>query len=256
MEKAPAVTGEAAEPGDVTTGQKYWGLSGGKWGIETGTSTAVDTSSGNATANEIRKGKIAWADGKEVVGTSTAVDTRSGNATANDIKEGKIAWVDGEKVVGTLKLFICNGTMHGERWCDNENGTVLDMTTGLVWLQKADWGGRYAFACRDGSTCKTIFDRVLPLKSGDSGTNLTDGSVGGDWRIPTKTELTKLTLDPEKVLSSEMGLFSGVQSSYDWSATTRADGTSGAWAVYLTGGAVYTTGKAYTDDVWPVRSRH
>ena len=36
----------------------------------------------------------------------------------------------------------CEGTVSaGGRWCDQGDGTVKDMTTGLVWLKKADWGG-------------------------------------------------------------------------------------------------------------------
>ncbi len=33
----------------------------------------------------------------------------------------------------------CKGTLSpGGRWCNQGNGTVLDMTTCLVWLRKAD----------------------------------------------------------------------------------------------------------------------
>jgi len=224
MEKAPAVTGEAAEPDDVRTGKKYWGLTdGGNWGIKTGSSTAIDTSSGNATANDIKEGKIAWVDGKKVVGTSTAVDTSSGDATANEIKEGQIAWVDGEEVVGTVKLLIiCKGRMNGsKRWCDNKDGTVTDMTTGLVWLKKANWGGRHAFACKNGiGTCTTIFDRVSELDSDSSDANLNDRSskYGIEWRIPTLRELRHLAGDPERVRSSEMRAFSGVHANSYWSS--------------------------------------
>jgi len=224
MEKAPKKdTANGAQPADVPKGKTYWGLTDGNWGIKTG--------------------------------SSTAVDTKSGNATANEIKEGKIAWVDGKEVVGTLKLLIiCNGTMHGKRWCDNEDGTVTDMTTGLVWLQNADWGGEYAFACSGGAVdCTTIFDRVSELKSGSSDANLYDDSDPYDWRIPTITELEKLNSDPEGVFSYKMRLFSGVQELY-WSATVYADRTDGAWGMMLNGGS-FPQDKTYTYYVWPVRSR-
>jgi len=224
MEKAPRKnTANGAQPDDVPKGKEYWGLTDGdNWGIKTG--------------------------------SSTAVDTKSGNATANEIKEGKIAWVDGKEVVGTVKILItCNGRMHGERWCDNGDGTVTEMTTGLVWLQKADWGGKYAFACKNGiGTCTTIFDRVSSLKSGSSGAYLSDDSVEGDWRIPTRTELKKLGRGHEKVLSSEMRLFSGVQEFY-WSATTAANNTGEARIVNLGYGYEYPDDKTYTFYVWPVR---
>jgi hypothetical protein len=36
----------------------------------------------------------------------------------------------------------CSGTLSsGGRWCDNGNGTVTDMTTGLIWLKNATCGG-------------------------------------------------------------------------------------------------------------------
>jgi len=251
MEKAPAVTGEAAEPDDVRTGKKYWGLTDGdNWGIKTGSSTAVDTSSGDATANEIKEGKIAWVDGKEVVGTFTAVDTSSGDATADDIKEGKIAWVDGKKVVGTVKILItCNGTMHGKQWCDNGDGTVTDMTTGLVWLQRASWGGKYAFACSDGAgECTTIFDRVSELKNSDSDANLSDGSTHRDWRIPTYGELYNLA---HSVLSGEMRAFSAVPADFYWSSSVYKNW---AWVVSLSDGDHKLYDKPDHYYVWPVRN--
>lgn len=39
----------------------------------------------------------------------------------------------------------CNGTINGTRWCDNGNGTVTDLTTGMVWLKDAFWGGLIPF---------------------------------------------------------------------------------------------------------------
>jgi RNA-directed DNA polymerase len=49
--------------------------------------------------------------------------------------------------------------------------------------------------------------------------------------------------------------FSGVQSSYYWSATTNANNTSNAWNVNLTNGNVNINDKTNTNYVWPVRSR-
>ncbi len=33
----------------------------------------------------------------------------------------------------------CIGTLNGTRWCDQGDGTVKDMTTGLVWFKDAGW---------------------------------------------------------------------------------------------------------------------
>ena len=138
MEKAPAVTGEAAEPDDVATGTKYWGLTGGEWGLKTGTSTAVDTSSGNATADDIREGKIAWVDGKQVVGLAIIPS----------------------------------------RYTKNNDGTVTDNRTGLVWLEDVD--------CINRQSWQAAMNEAKSLKTGQC--NLTDGSEKNDWRLPTKEE--------------------------------------------------------------------
>jgi len=113
-----------------------------------GDANVVNTSSGNATTNDIRSGKIAWVNGVCVTGTSTrtlsptttvvaagyyaatnltqvdvhlapsnilanveifgvkgdanVVDTGSGNATSNDIRIGRIAWANGTKITGSI----------------------------------------------------------------------------------------------------------------------------------------------------------
>jgi len=152
--------------------------------------------------------------------------------------------------------FTCNGAMDGERWCDNKDGTVTDMTTGLVWLQNADWGDNHAFACRDGvGQCTTIFDRVSLLKDGEK--DLHDGSIKGDWRLPTLSELKKLTVDPEKVSLNNMRAFLGVQNQNYWTAT--AEVVNGiwnyAWFVRFNDGYAGTVDKR--EDlyyVWPVRN--
>jgi hypothetical protein len=70
----------------------------------------------------------------------------------------------------------------GTRFTDNQDGTVTDHLTGLVWLQDAgaiaptDWGGALAAANL--------------LQNGVAG--LADGSRAGDWRLPNLNELESL----------------------------------------------------------------
>ena len=45
-------------------------------------------------------------------------------------------------VTGEYRGWTCTGTLDGTRWC-HKNGTVRDMTTGLIWLERADWGGQW-----------------------------------------------------------------------------------------------------------------
>ncbi|MDG4604832.1 MAG: DUF1566 domain-containing protein, partial [Candidatus Contendobacter sp.] len=99
------------------------------------------------------------------------------------------------------------------------------------------------------------FDAVIwssAVKNGDCG--LSDGSVEGDWRLPTKTELQVLTTGTEQVRSGTPGPFTSIQPAYYWSSTTDAIGTSFARDVSLGNGSVAGGGKTMPNDyVWPVR---
>ncbi|EDN65658.1 Protein of unknown function DUF1566 [Beggiatoa sp. PS] len=104
----------------------------------------------------------------------------------------------------------------------------------------------------------------------DGQCGLSDGSKPGDWRLPTEEEW-KAMIDKKYVksdwsqpaISNAAGIgpwkegdaFSGVQSGYYWTATTRAFVTTRAWYVYLKSGYVGTYDKTNTFYVWPVRGR-
>lgn len=73
--------------------------------IETGGSgdydeNFVNTSDGNATANDILLGKVAYSKGHKIYGTHIDTDTSDATATANDILLGLSAYVDGQKIYG------------------------------------------------------------------------------------------------------------------------------------------------------------
>jgi hypothetical protein len=105
---------------------------------------------------------------------------------------------------------------------------------------------------------ETKVQLYLRVKGRASGANLNDGSVEGDWRLPTKTELVGLVNGtPElRCTSGPCNLygFSGIQSSFYWSSSTYAGSTNGAWGVYLDDGYVTLVYKSHDDYVWPVRS--
>lgn len=130
------------------------------------------------------------------------------------------------------------------RFTDNGDGTVTDNLTGLVWLKDADCFGlrNWTNALSDANT----------LADGSCG--LADDSVAGDWRLPNVKELQSLIDFGEYNPALPPGHpFSGVQSYYYWSSTTRANYPVDAWRVDLGIGVVNGTFKAATHYVWPVR---
>ena len=140
------------------------------------------------------------------------------------------------------------------RFTDNENGTVTDNLTGLIWLQNAN-----CFGPRQWSQAITdCHDLVAP------NCGLTADSSVGDWRLPNRFELESL-LDMEfyePALSNSAGtgqwiygdpFINLLTDGYYWSSTTYADDTGNAWSVGMYSGDVYGSDKSFSSYVWPVR---
>lgn len=70
------------------------------------------------------------------------------------------------------------------RYVDNEDGTVTDVATGLVWLKNANCFGELDYTTG-------ALPAVAALSHGTCG--LTDGSKPGDWRLPTYDEFLRVT---------------------------------------------------------------
>ena len=140
------------------------------------------------------------------------------------------------------------------RFVDNGDGTVMDMLTGLVWLRNANCFGQ-----------RTWVDALADANClASDAFGLTDGSVAGDWRLPSVNELQSL-VDYEYYLPAlsntagtaqwtEGDAFSGVQSDYCWSSSSYAYYPQYAWAVALDVGDVHAGYKTLTGYVWPVRA--
>lgn len=95
----------------------------------------------------------------------------------------------------------CDGILSTEgRWCDQGDGTVKDMTTGLVWLQDA--------SCMGPISWPSVLKHITVLRHGEF--SLQDGSGWGDWRLPTIHELVALSHGEEAVTSQNMRSFTGV----------------------------------------------
>ena len=160
---------------------------------------------------------------------------------------------------------------NGNRFVDCGNGTVKDTTTGLFWLKNANCFGAQSWATANIS--------AAGLGHGQCG--LMDGSLPGDWRLPT-LNCASLTCQPIETATGEFAAifnsvvcntppyvlnatgaacstvapaspFSGVQSAFYWSSTPYVYGSSYAWIMGLDYGGVGATSKVNHYFVWPVR---
>ncbi|MFM8444420.1 MAG: DUF1566 domain-containing protein [Methylococcus sp.] len=130
------------------------------------------------------------------------------------------------------------------RFTDNNNGTVTDQLTGLVWLKDAD--------CLNGATTwSQAIDWSNTLASGACG--LGDGSTARQWRLPTIKELQSLIDFGQSSPALPAGHpFTFVQSQGYWSSTTVASGTGQAWGLGFADGNVALAAKTGGFYVWPV----
>ena len=130
------------------------------------------------------------------------------------------------------------------RFTDNNNGTVTDNLTGLIWLKNAN--------CFGGRNWATALSDANGLAAPNC--ELSDGSTAGMWRLPNVREMQSLVDYGWSDLALPSGHpFTAVQSSYYWSSTTYAGSTSNAWIVYLSYNYVGLVVKTASFYVWPVR---
>ena len=123
------------------------------------------------------------------------------------------------------------------RFTDNNNGTVTDNLTGLIWLKNANcpnstktWNNAVDYAA-------ALYDGCTDCGGDNNDCGLSDGSVAGDWRLPNVKELQSLihygvsapalpnTAGTGKWSEGEP--FTNVQFVY-WSSTTYAADTGDA----------------------------
>lgn len=134
------------------------------------------------------------------------------------------------------------------RFTDNQDGTVTDNLTGLVWLKDASCLTR-----DNGISWIDTFSTVRNLEANMCG--LTDGSSAGDWRLPSRQELSSL-IDYKRFnpVLPEGHPFSnvGIGTPY-WTSTTYAFNTENAWSLSLWSGEQSAMIKIGPTHIWPVR---
>ena len=150
------------------------------------------------------------------------------------------------------------GGCAGARFCDLGDGSVQDVTTGLVWLRDA--------SCMGPRRWRRAIELVAELGHGQCG--LGDGSSPDGWRLPTQAEIESL-LDPrfsDPMLGNARGdgpwspgdAFVGVQSRGYWTSDFVEDclgSLPGATVVNLGDGDARCRSIAIGFALfWPVRS--
>jgi len=130
-------------------------------------------------------------------------------------------------------------------------------------LRFADWGGQrrwrpisdYDYDCAHTRAGLLEDGAVVSIGIGGYEFILNDGSDHGDWRLPTKTELSNLRNGIEAVSSSNMRAFRGVQSAWYWTSSTFLSDISDAWAVNMGNFPPFEffSIKINSHYVWPVR---
>ena len=141
----------------------------------------------------------------------------------------------------------------GDRFTDNNDGTVTDNLTGLIWLKQANYINTSGETVSD-TTWNEALNFCNTLQSGQCG--LTDGSSAGDWRLPNLNELRSL-VEPEKyspALPSNHP-FTGVIGTDYISSTTHEDQHYIAWYVNMSSGSAdsFYDKAVPVYRVWPVR---
>lgn len=152
---------------------------------------------------------------------------------------------------------------NGPRFVDNGDGTVTDNQTGLIWLKYVDCLGELSWAQARSAIWGLGHGHVCGNATNADDFTLADGSVPGDWRLPSIREL--MTLPDSRYYKpaltdangtakwSEGDAFTGVVSMYYWSSTLV--GPDQAWYMYLYNGVLGYSPLAQAYAVWPVRGR-
>jgi hypothetical protein len=131
-------------------------------------------------------------------------------------------------------------TAPDSRFQANGDGTVTDVTTGLIWKQCAE--GLSGAGCTTGSA-RTFTWQAALQHAADNPT----------WRLPNKNELASLVERRCFNPAINATVFPNTPASWFWSSSPDANDSYGAWYVYFRYGNVYGNHKNHQQYVRLVR---
>jgi hypothetical protein len=135
---------------------------------------------------------------------------------------------------------------------DNQDGTVTDITTGLMW-QKCSYGQEWDDinkTCTGNAMTRTWQQAI------EAAGNMTLAGYN-DWRLPNHNELHSLVEYTQENPSIASVLNNYTESSHYWSSTTFAGNTDSAWPVsFSIGGNYYGSYKSNNFYFRTVRAGH
>ncbi len=187
---------------------------------------------------------------------------------------------DGIVALQTADASCRTTTTPPPRYVDCGNGTVTDNKTGLVWLKNAncigqrDWHTAMEFVAGLSDLLDSRLCIGLTPDQCDCG--LSDGSSPGEWRLASADEWDTMVAEAKALgciagpgnfggpsITDDLGhqcwqegpgnSFTGVVSSFYWSASTSVANPTNAWGVDLNIGALNNVSKGGFHYVWPVR---
>lgn len=182
-----------------------------------------------------------------------AQPARTGQTTCYDAAGASIACTGTGQDGAHLKGVV----WPAPRFTDNNNGTVTDNLTSLIWLKDANCTDTFGSVSRTNGylTWANALTWVNSLADGASNDcGLSDSSTAGQWRLPNITELESLISLEDSAPALPTGYpFSNLLSGNYWSATTYWVNTGFAWTASLSSGMVSYGAKTSSYYVLAVR---
>ena len=247
-----------ATTNEVLSGQIFWGLTTNEWGTHTGSIPTCTLSSNTivVTAGYYEATTLTNVDA-DLVTNNIRVDVTLFGVTGT-VYEGAVTKTGQTNEYG--KTGSDGALQKGVAWpvprfTSNDQYTVTDNMTGLMWTRNAnlpgeelDWTNAIYFCT---NTLYTL---------GEGG-----GTYGGysDWRLPNVNELCSLIHRGFIFLAlpntagtgqwAENDPFTNVQNAWYWVSTTLSGSAGTAWRVYMGDGYSQYTSKTTAYYVWPVR---